>query len=888
MTDCLVKRKKLLFVFITVAVVTAALSLGACGTLFTKPKTFTITFIADDFYEMRSFTYGMTKDQIDIPPVPEVEGKIGRWEDFELEPRDMYVRPEYIRKPFTLTFIAGSEIVGSVYVESEAVEVDEPEIPAFLGMKGEWEEYDLDNFKGDGIVRALYTSDYATDGLTYREYENSFVVTGYQGTDVDVAIPEYYRNKQVTGIDACAFMNNAVMAVCRIPSTVNYIEFSIFEGCKKLLEVLNKSSVDIAYNRSYYGIPDLTAVRTDVIAESEIRESNGFKYIEIGGTMYLVDGQASDDGELTLPETINGRKYSLYVYAFADRTDIKSLNCAGSIQLSEYAFSGCSSLEKVTVLLDGNATFDSSVFSGCYNIKELTVDTANLNSFRQAASSIVKLSLKDGRLSGNNSIDGNYGSLKWLELNGVTVENGGVYSNSRLLSVMLTGNTTLYDMPIVGCPNIVEVIDKTNRGLVTPANKSTAFGGFAANAYVDNSSSATTKIVIDNDCYYYVSGSRGVLVAYDGTTNSLELPERINGCYYDIGNYAFTGASFTTIVLPKGVESIGDYAFSGCHNLQNINLPGVRTIGRNAFENVYNLMTTDEDNGLQYIDKWLVRYLGRASSVRIKDGTVGIMDDAFGYGAKVYSVTLPATLNYIGYNAFDNCGYIYEVYNLSGMTVSAGVATEKNGNVAMNAKIVHTSEKETSIIKNQDGFVYLDYKADVILLSYTGTEMDIVLPDKLGNSSSYAVGDGVFSDNTGIYSVIFSSAVKSIGAGVFAECNQLRCVYVPAGIAVSDDAFSYVNSFNNLVFYFEGTFNGYCDGGFRTGARMYTYKLHYTEKETFEFTAPFVTFTMLNDFLYSKTNESRNYFYNEYGSYLYESRFPYSDEITDFYAYAPN
>lgn len=889
MTDCLVKRKKTLFVVIMAAVVVAALSLCACsGVLFSKPKSYTITFLSYDFYETRTFTYGMTKDDIDIPPVPEMEGKIGKWEDFELEPRDFIVRPVYMRKPFTLTFVAGSEVVGSVFVDSEATEIEEPEVPSFLGMKGEWEDYNLDDFVGDDYVRALYTSDYATDGLTYYEYGEEYYVSGYEGIVSDVSIPEYYRNKKVAGIMARAFANNTVMAVCRIPSSVTYMEFDVFSGCKKLLEVLNKSSVDVVRQRDFLGIPSLTSVKNDIVAQSDIKNYNGFKYLEINGTLYLVDAEVDSDGALVLPETIEGRNYSLYKYAFSQRTDIKKLVCKGSMVLSEYAFFECSELESVIVLPDNHVAFDNTAFSGCCFIKELTVDTVNLESFWQSTATVTKLGLSGGSLGGRNAITDQYKSLKWLELDGVTVENGGVAYNNKLLSITLSGDTTLYESAVKGCSSIIEVIDKTNKGIITPANKSTACGGFAANAFIDNSSSATTKIVIMDDCYYYLQGKRGLLVSYDGNATSLELPEKVNGYYYDIGNYAFSGAAFETIVLPKGIESVGDYAFSECYNLQKINLPGVKSIGRNAFANNYNLLPTEEDDEFNYIDKWLLRYFGNSPSVRIKDGIVGIMEDAFVYSNKMYSVTLPATLNSIGYNAFDNCGYIYEVYNLSGMTVSAGVATEKNGYVAKNAKIVHASEKDASIIKNQNGFIYVDYKADVVLLSYVGTEMDLVLPDKLGSSSSYSVAEGAFMNNAGIYSVIFSGSVKSIGSGVLANCNQLKCVYVPSGATISDDAFSYVGSFENVQFLFAGDFSGSCDGTIKTNAKMYTYKVHYSQKETFEFTAPFVTFTMLNDFLYSKKKESRDFWYNQYGEYIYESWFPYTDGLIDFYAYDPS
>ncbi|OYU82769.1 MAG: hypothetical protein CFE24_14255 [Flavobacterium sp. BFFFF2] len=115
----------------------------------------------------------------------------------------------------------------------------------------------------------------------------------------------------------------------------------------------------------------------------------------------------------------------------------------------------------------------------------------------------------------------------------------------------------------------------------------------------------------------------GAVNDYFSYHNSLEIPQSVEfgnllsdyNCYYDeaiqeeicnwdyyydqggngqnyavtsIGNEAFFGKNFSTLIIPNSVTTIGDFAFSNNYNLQQINLPeSITYIGYGAFTSCF-------------------------------------------------------------------------------------------------------------------------------------------------------------------------------------------------------------------------------------------------------------------------------------------------------------
>ena len=79
-------------------------------------------------------------------------------------------------------------------------------------------------------------------------------------------------------------------------------------------------------------------------------------------------------------------------------------------------------------------------------------------------------------------------------------------------------------------------------------------------------------------------------------------------------------------------------------------------IGENAF---YETQLMENQDGINYVGKWVVGYDEDITSAEIREGTIGIANCAFLICSNISGITIPEGLMYIGNSAFDGCDNIY-------------------------------------------------------------------------------------------------------------------------------------------------------------------------------------------------------------------------------------
>ena len=173
----------------------------------------------------------------------------------------------------------------------------------------------------------------------------------------------------------------------------------------------------------------------------------------------------------------------------------------------------------------------------------------------------------------------------------------------------------------------------------------------------------------------YVVVGRG-----DWTGSWLSLPKIYNGApVVAVGESAFAeDKNLVRVYLPSTVASIGDDAFLACRNLEIVNLEqGLRSIGHFAFDGCYSLRSMeipasvisvgvnvvnwagdypflDKEDGVVYFGNWVIKFHGTQTHVTLREGTVGIADQAF-FSTDVKQVFLPYGAKVIGDSAFQFC-----------------------------------------------------------------------------------------------------------------------------------------------------------------------------------------------------------------------------------------
>ena len=172
------------------------------------------------------------------------------------------------------------------------------------------------------------------------------------------------------------------------------------------------------------------------------------------------------------------------------------------------------------------------------------------------------------------------------------------------------------------------------------------------------------------------------------TITSVTIPEGVTG----IGKYAFKDcANMTSLTLPDSLELIGNFAFAWCQSLREVTIPsGVTKIGESAFTGCYSMETltinarnvelvenpftyatslsrivVPEGTNLTVVDGALVErgpmrlvtlpVTAVDGHYTVPDGVRVVGDMAFFAMNDLTQVTLPASVEEIGYSAFGYC-----------------------------------------------------------------------------------------------------------------------------------------------------------------------------------------------------------------------------------------
>ncbi len=517
-----------------------------------------------------------------------------------------------------------------------------------------------------------------------------------------------------------------------IGKSVSYIGESAFFNCFKLAEVYDRSFLGLIKGGTFNGYAAYYAlnVYSPEYGESKLFETeDGYRFFDDGETVCLI-GYSGDADELLLPDFFNGKNYGIYQYAFLNCGDVRSVVIGdGVTYIGDCAFQRCYNLEGISVGNGitgiGNDVFSATAYSengenwtdGAlyltsrdetvkylletdrslkekYSVDEKTTVIAEeafcYRSFLEEVEipeSVISIGeraftgctvLKSVEIPDGVTEIGDDTFARCTALTSAVIGNGvkriGAnafgFCNSLMRVVIGSSVTEIEENAFKDCEKLIQVFNLSSLKIIVGdvAHGSVAY--FAVKVYTDltewNDLYVTEEglTFCENDDVVY-------LVAYNGETENLTLPDSYFGKNYEIYDYAFYSCNTVkSIVIGDGVTAIGKYAFAFADKLETVIIgDSVKSIGDHAFASCDSLTSVVIGDGVTVIDQYAFYLCYNLASVIIGDGVTVIGKYAFQGCYSLSCIEIPDNVESIGECAFFGCKAMEKITLGDGVTV---------------------------------------------------------------------------------------------------------------------------------------------------------------------------------------------------------------------------
>lgn len=574
--------------------------------------------------------------------------------------------------------------------------------------------------------------------------------------------------------DSC-FQSTEALASVNF-TTTNSLTFGkyVFNGCKALTDIeLPDGTTTIGANM-FYKCESLTSIT--IPANVTSIDANAFSgCVKLTSVTFAAVAESDEEGAAAYSKMANiGAKAfeNTALTSFAFPT-LKS----GSISLGASIFTGCKSLETVT--LSKSVSSIEGAFSGCASIKSFIVDPANENFAAVEGDPILYNKQKTAYRYISGLLVGEFKVGNTIEVIGANVFENQI----ALTKIIIPANVKeIGANAFLGCALLEEV--EFEHSDESPSQLTSLGDNAFKNCY------ELRKVTLPGNLKTIPQGMFNQCYKLSAIT----LPEGLQ----TIGKSAFAQAGLTSVTIPSTVTAIGEKAFQGASAsdagfLESVTFAKTKegktaltTIGNCAFQyQPYTSFTVPESVtsfGYQVFDSC------KSLTTVVFENTMQTMPNStFKDCTSLTSVTFPSGLTTFGSTVFQNCTA------LTAMTIPDSVKT-LGGSMfkgCINLKSVTfgaDSALDTILVNcfEGSGIESIDIPKGVTSLGTSATSRaQQFLNCKSLKSVTFAgiqkLGGYVFQGCTELTSVSFPSGLTQIGDYCFDGCEKLASVTFAGG-----------------------------------------------------------------------------------------------------------
>jgi len=457
------------------------------------------------------------------------------------------------------------------------------------------------------------------------------------------------------------YLNGELVTDLIIPDTITEIKRLAFDRCTSITSVTIPDSVTSIGSDAFSQCNNLKEVHITNIAKwcGIAFEDSASTPLSYTCRLYL-NGELVTD--LVIPDTVTEIKN----YAFYYCTSITNITIPDSVtSIGIWAFYCCSKLSSVTIP-DSVTSIGSGAFSHCNNLKEVHITSIAKwcgIAFEDRGSNPLYYAHRlylNGELLTDLIIPDTVTEIKnWFagctSITSITISD----SVTSIGSGAFSGCSGLEEMTIPFVGESRKTASDTYQypfGYIFGENSS---GGRTTTQYYYGSSTSSKT----SSTYYIPTSLKRVTVTggnilYGAFHNCSSLTSiTISDSVTSIGSSAFYGCTgLTSITIPDSVTSIGARAFEGCSGLEKITLPFVGATKNGTTDTYFGYIFGASGSSNQ--SSCVPRNL---KEVIITGGT-SISNYAFQTCTNITSITIPESVTSIGYNAFQGCSGLIDIY----------------------------------------------------------------------------------------------------------------------------------------------------------------------------------------------------------------------------------